>query len=176
MPTNTAGLRIALRRLNGNPMTYHNNPYSQRLMGLNGDLTSYLVRGRSGEAIEVLTKFTKDYKLHGASGVRITIAIGYRVQDPSHLTDTQSFWVDEANLYQTRTFDKISRWSSEVSKAAATRFSIPKLDCELLVECNSCHFADLLQLSPTVPAEIPCGRNLALPTWDVSRFSSLAVT
>lgn len=130
-PASTAGLIIALRKLNGDNLRLHGNPFARSLKRLNVDSSSFLIRSAPGELFEVLVQFTDQFELGAARGVCITIAIGHEKQDPSNVRDTQSFWIDEHNLRKEHSFSSILKWTSEASTAATTEFSMPQLDCKL---------------------------------------------
>ncbi|KAF2160824.1 hypothetical protein M409DRAFT_59617 [Zasmidium cellare ATCC 36951] len=126
------GVRMWLEDLRRNIVACHENPHQVIATDSDGNSRSRAIHATPGDEVKVNLSFEEQFNLRGASGVRVTIAIGHTDLDPSDLSNSQSWWIDADNLGRAHAFHFFSTWESENGKAEATRFTFPVPDGEIL--------------------------------------------
>lgn len=122
------GIRLEIRDVHGNGLTYHENAHQMILDG--SHFISRAIYATPGDEIEINLIFSDEFELHGATGVCITLALGHTELDPSDLSNSQSFWIAADNIRGKHVFPFFSTWESDYGEAEATRLAVPVPDGE----------------------------------------------
>lgn len=89
------------------------------------------INEEAGVTFKPIIKFHRHFDLCGVSGVKITIAVGHRQQQPGSMNDVQAWFLPEASLQESMkrggsfTFGAIQKWDRDRMSREAFTFPEP---------------------------------------------------
>ncbi|EME47714.1 hypothetical protein DOTSEDRAFT_32103 [Dothistroma septosporum NZE10] len=123
--TSSCGLHL---RINGKTNKTFDHPHIARLPGLSSCFLSRSIRRPAGQPCQLTVTLSPAFKPQQATGIRVTIAIGHRQQDPSDFSNVQSWWIATSELREAHTFEHMQRWNEEDSEVGPVQLQVPKFD------------------------------------------------